>query len=140
MALSFDQVKAIIAPDEPRETEMATLDEEALPHLERLIRGPDRSLAVKAGFALSRLGGSVKTLPIIERLLAETDSPMRVAASRAIHALPELQARPLLGRLLTDRDAGVRKNVLLTMNPNTVQALRPELERVASSDEHSELR
>ena len=106
MSVSMDDVRKVLDPDEPDYTAAAQLGEEALPHLERLVRGGDAMLASKAAYAASLIeGGS----DVVEAAARSEDPVVRVAAAAAVRNMPAAQARPLLRQLSTDEDAGIRK-------------------------------
>ena len=79
--------------------------EEALPHLERLVRGDDPMLASKATYAASLIEGGSDVVEAATR----SDAVVRVAAAAAVRNLPSGRARRMLRQLSDDDDPGIRK-------------------------------
>ena len=85
-------------PDEPDYAAAARLGEEAVPHLERLVRGDDAMLASKATYAASLIEGGADTVetaadsedPVVRvaAAAAGTESPARAVPRSAPTALP----------------------------------------------------
>ena len=106
MSVSMDDVRKVLDPDEPDYAAAARLGEEALAHLERLVRGDDPMLASKAAYAASLIeGGS----DVVETAAASEDPVVRVAAAAAVRNLPSGRARQMLRQLADDDDPGIRK-------------------------------
>ena len=106
MSVSMEDVRKVLDPDEPDYAAAAELGEEALPHLEQLVRGDDAMLASKATYAASLIRGGADTV----ETAADSDDPVvRVAAAAAARNLPLERAEQVLRRLSDDEDAGIRK-------------------------------
>jgi HEAT repeat protein len=106
MSVSMDDVRRALDPDEPDYAVAARLGKEALPHLERLVRGDDLMLASKAAYAASLIDGGSE---VVEAAAGSDDPVVRVAAAAAVRNLPGDRARPMLRRLSEDVDPGIRK-------------------------------
>ena len=106
MSVSMDDVRKVLDPDEPDYAAAARLGEEALPHLERLVREDDRMLASKATYAASLIEGGSDVVAAAAR---SEDTVVRVAAAAAVRNLPNGEARRMLQQLADDDDPGIRK-------------------------------
>jgi HEAT repeat protein len=102
----MQDVRKVLDPDEPDYAAAAELGEEALPHLEQLVRGDDAMLASKATYAASLIRGGADT---VETAADSEDPVVRVAAAAAARNLPPERAQLVLRRLSDDEDAGIRK-------------------------------
>ena len=108
MAVSMDDVRRVLDPEEPSYDAAAKLGEEALPHLQALITGDDPMLASKAAYAASMLEGA--TGEHVVMAAAQSDDPVvRVAAAAAARNLPAESANAVLKDLAADEDPGIRK-------------------------------
>ena len=106
MPVSMEDVRKVLDPEEPDYSAAARLGEDALPHLEVLVRGDDAMLASKAAYAASLIeGGS----DVVEVAAGSDDPVVRVAAAAAVRNLPGDRARPMLRQLSEDDDPGIRK-------------------------------
>lgn len=106
MTVSMKDVRRVLDPDEPDYAAAAELGEEAVPHLDQLVRGDDVMLASKAAYAASLIQGGAETVGTA----ADSEDPViRVAAAAAARNLPREQARRVLRQLTVDEDAGIRK-------------------------------
>jgi HEAT repeat protein len=106
VSVSMKDVRKVLDPDEPDYAAAARLGEEAVPHLDQLVRGDDAMLASKAAYAASLIVGGAET---VATAAVSEDPIVRVAAAAAARNLPREQARHVLGQLSDDEDAGIRK-------------------------------
>src|SRR5919199_2684525 len=127
MAFTYEQVVAILSPDEPTLANVQTLDESAIPHLERMITSDNESLAVKAAFALAH-AQSNKATPILRTLVAHPKPVMRVAAASAASRLPIAEREEIVTTLLDDADLGVQKAALRSVGTNVSAKLKERIE------------
>jgi HEAT repeat protein len=111
MAVTSEQVRAALDPEEPDYEAAAQLGPEALPHLQRFVEGPDPSLASKAAYLAGRIGDP-QAAPILELAAGSDDPAIRVAAAGGVGHLPDEQAEAVLLTLVDDDDPGVRKTAL----------------------------
>jgi hypothetical protein len=108
MAVTMNDVRRVLDPEEPNYGAVPALGAGALPHLEALVTGPDPMLASKAAYAASLLDGS--TGESVVQLAAESsDATVRVAAAAAVRNLPQDSANRMLDTLRSDDDPGIRK-------------------------------
>ena len=139
MALEIQDVRRRVNVDEPDYPALATaLGREAVPHLRALIEDDDPAVASKAVYLLSL----IPTPESLEGLQAATrsgDENVRLAAAAAFR---NLSAPPedALRRLLADPDPGVRKVALRSTESVAGDALRADVERMASGDPEEGLR
>lgn len=108
MAITLEQVRAILAADEPDYAAAARLGPQILPHLKKLIASGDEADASKAASLASRIDDD----RAVELLRAAANSPsslVRLAVAGGVRRLTRPSASGVLMALLNDRDAGVRK-------------------------------
>jgi HEAT repeat protein len=108
MAVSMNDVRRVLDPEEPNYDAAAKLGPDALPHLQALVTGPDSMLASKAAYAASLLEGASGE-SVVRAAAQSRDPVVRVAAAAAARNLPPESARAVLVSLATDDDPGVSK-------------------------------
>src|SRR5919112_4798316 len=108
MAVTSEQVRAALDPEERDYEAAAELGPDALPHLQRFVEGPDPNLASKAAYLAGRIVNA-QAAPILELAAASDDPVIRVAAAAGARYLPDEQTDTLLLTLVDDDDPGVRK-------------------------------
>src|SRR3954468_2527934 len=114
MAVTAEQVRAVLDDIEPDYDRVPAMGRDALPHLATLVDGGDPRIAPKAAYAASLLGDEYAA-EIVERAARSPEPTVRVAAAAALRNLEgEHAARPLR-RLLGDDDTGVRLKALRSM-------------------------
>lgn len=128
MAVSMEDVRALLEPDEPKYRAVPALGAEAVPHLEALIAGDDPLLASKAVYAASLLEGALGVDAVLAGAQSE-DVTVRVAAAAAAQNLPSAEASSVLLDLVEEEDSGVRKVALSSaqeVDPSSALAERLE--------------
>jgi hypothetical protein len=134
MAVTMQQVLAVLAPDEIDYAVAARLGSDALPHLNQLISGSDVGLAAKATY-LAGLIPHATSASAVERAAHSQEVVVRVAAAAAARNLPELAASRILVLLLADQDAGVRRNALKSVPlTKATPELRRQVERLSTTE------
>lgn len=116
MAVTMGKIIKALSSAEPRYKRAAKFGVEALPYLEMLIKKKDVNplLAAKAAYMVSLIHDE-KSVGIL-LLAAESDLvQVRVAAADGIRNLPFPSAEKVLDMLKNDRDAGVRRIALRSM-------------------------
>jgi len=108
MAVSLDDVRKILDPEEPNYQAAAQLGPDAVPHLRELVAGDDPMLASKAAYAASMLEGATGE-EVVRAASQSDDSAVRVAAAAAARNLPAESANAVLEDLAADEDPGIRK-------------------------------
>ncbi len=112
MAVTFEQVKAALDPEEPAYNKAAAaLGAEALPHLAVLVAGDQMMLASKAAY-LAGLIGTAKAVDVVQRAARSAHASVRVAAAAAAGKLSSADSGDVLIKLIDDGDIGVQKVAL----------------------------
>ena len=139
MAVSFEDVLEVINPDEPDYERAATLGPEALPHLERIIKGDDPGLAMKATHLAGRIP-SPKAAEVLSLAARSSEPVVRVAAASAARYLPDEDRSSLVLKFLDDDDFGVRKWGLRAVPARTTPEVRAKLNQLSQSEDDPTLR
>jgi HEAT repeat protein len=108
MAVSMEDVRRVLDPEEPNYEAAAKLGTEALPHLQALVAGKDSMLASKAAYAASMLQGAAGE-DVVRTAARSHDLVVRVAAAAAARNLPPEAASDVLAELVDDEDPGISK-------------------------------
>jgi len=127
MAVTSEQVRSALDPEEPDYEAAAELGPDALPHLQRFVEGPDPSLASKAAYLAGRIGDA-EAAPILELAAVSDDPVIRVAAAAGARHLPDEQVDTVLLPLVDDDDPGVRKTALKAVPASPSQDLAAKVE------------
>lgn len=140
MAVTAEQVRAALAPEEPDYAAAVALGADALPHLSQLITGDNLELAVKAASLASQIPDDRS----VDVALMAAQSPqvlVRVAVAAALPSLTGHPIRPVVTTLLNDADRGVRRLALEAARPVLAD---PEIlgmvQRAAARDPAPEIR
>lgn len=145
MTITMDDVRAGLDPDEPDYAAAAGLGPEALPFLDRLVRGADPMLAAKAAYLASLIPGEARSA-VVAAAAASAEPTVRLAAAASLRNLDEAEAGRLADVLLDEADVGVRKQALRsvarfarsTATPSA--AMTERVRRVAETDPEEALR
>lgn len=130
MAVTRDQVKAALDPEEPDYAKAAKqLGAEALPHLEEMIGGSDTSLAAKAAYLAGLIGGE-RSAPAVAKAARSGQATVRIAAAAAAAHLPAEHSDAVLLQLVDDADRGVQKVALRSAPTQMSTALRSRVSAV----------
>lgn len=132
MAVTMKDVRRVLDPEEPKYSEAAALGPEALPHLRKLVAGPDPQLAAKAAYAASMLEGDAGA-EVVAAAARSEEAIVRVAAASAARNLPGAAAGSVLRELVQDEDSGVRKVARSSVPPDADEDVR-EMARSAPGD------
>ena len=127
MAVTSEQVRAVLDLDEPDYEAAARLGPEALPHLRRFVEGGDPNLASKAAYLAGRIGDP-QAVSILELAATSDDPVIRVAAAGGASHLPDEQADTVLLPLVDDDEPGVRKTALKAVPASPSQDLATKVE------------
>jgi hypothetical protein len=134
MAVTMNDVKAALDPEEPNYEKAAKLGAEALPHLEALVSSGDTMLASKATYLASLIKDD-KSSDIISAAAQSDDPVVRVAAAAAASNLTAAGASPILEELVGDPDPGVRKVARTSVPAKPTAALTRKLEDLGDEGE-----
>ena len=127
MAVTSEQVRSALDPEEPDYETAAELGPDALPHLQRFVEGPDPNLASKAAYLAGRIGDP-QAAPILEVAATSDDPAIRAAAAGGVRHLPDEQADAVLQTLLDDDEPGVRKTALKAVPASPSEDLAAKVE------------
>jgi HEAT repeat protein len=127
LAVTSEQVRAALDPEEPDYEAAAGLGPDALPHLQRFVEGPDPNLASKAAYLAGRIGDP-KAGPILEQAATSDDPAIRAAAAGGVGHLPDEQAEAVVLTLVDDDDPGVRKTALKAVPASPSEDLAAKVE------------
>ena len=134
MALSTEQLRALLDPEEPNYATMATLlAPDDIPGLNALVNGSDPMLASKAAYAMTLIPDTA----VLETVKAAADNPspvVRIAFAAGLRNLGGYDVDGVVMRLLDDEDAGVRKTATSTAGLLESPALKAKLRSVAEED------
>jgi HEAT repeat protein len=108
MAKTLEQLRSQLGAIEPNESTYAGIGSAEIPLLEILLQDKEAWLASRAVFALSRIPDP-KAVSALSRVAADSRQEIRVAVAASAVNLKPSDANPLLLRLLTDSELGVRK-------------------------------
>jgi len=133
MAVTMQDVRAVLDPEEPDYEFAALLGPEALPHLETLVRGDDPMLASKAAY-LAGLLNDERSADVVNQAGQSDHATVRVAAAAAARHLTGTGASDVLISLLSDSDPGVRTVALKSVPDAATDDLRSLVEDINSSE------
>jgi hypothetical protein len=108
MAVTMQQVREVLDPEEPNYQRGVALGPEALPHLDALVSDGDPMLASKATY-LASLIQDVRSTGVVEKAARHPEPIVRVAAAAGASNLPAGSDSDALRALHNDPDPGVRK-------------------------------
>lgn len=140
MAITMEQVRAALDPDEPRYEQAAReLGPDALPHLEEIIRRADEGMAAKAVYLASLIGHD-RAAAVVESGAERPEAAVRVAVAAGAQNLATGRRSPVLLRLLDDDDFGVKKVALRAVPRQPEPALAAKVAALAGAAQDSALR
>lgn len=139
MAISMEQVRAALDPEEPRYSRAADFGPEALPFLEQLIDGDDVMLAAKATYLAGVIDGE-RSEALLKKAAQSAEPVVRVAAAGAARGLRSELAGHVLLSLLGDEDFGVRKVALSSVRAGASPELMARIEELSESEPDPVLR
>lgn len=108
MALTLNNVRKLLAPDELDYAALARMGAQLLPHLNTLITRGNPHDASKAAY-LSGLIRDPRAANLLRSAAKHRSAVVRAAAAGALASQKSATANRALVALLSDRDAGVRK-------------------------------
>jgi HEAT repeat protein len=108
MAITLDQVRRLLAPDEPNYAAAAKLGPALLPHLKALVDSGDHHYGSKAAYLASLIDHD-QAVEVLRSAARSPSALVRVAAAGGIGSMTRPAAAGVLLSLLEDLDAGVRK-------------------------------
>jgi hypothetical protein len=138
MAVTEQQVRAYLEPEEPNYSAAAQLGPDALPVLEQLVRGPDPLLASKAAY-LAALIPHENAARVLEAAAKSGDVTVRVAAAAGLRRMPQVSENIMMD-LVDDLDEGVRKVALKSIKGKMTPKVRGKVQERASREHNPALR
>jgi hypothetical protein len=108
MALTRDQVRLMLNPDEPNYVALARRGAEILPHLRELIQGGDPHYAVKAAY-LATLIDDDRAAALVRTAAASGSAVVRAAAASGLRHTRRAALSDVVMTMLGDADPGIRK-------------------------------
>jgi HEAT repeat protein len=139
MAITLDQVRRLLAPDEPDYAAAAKLGPGLLPHLKAFVDSGNEHYGSKAAY----LAGLIDHDQAVEILRGAAKSPsplVRVAAAGGIRSMTRPAAAGVLLALLEDRDIGVRKLAIESSAIRDNPALLAKIGHLTQKDPSPQIR
>lgn len=133
MAVTMVQVRAVLDATEPDYAQAVKLGPEALPHLEKLVKGADALLASKAVYLAALLQDEC-SVRIVREAAVREDPTVRIAAAAAARYLPCVPVSDILIPLVSDKDRGVQRVALESVRADATAELRATIERLMTSE------
>ena len=133
MAITMNDVRAWLDPEEPNYAGAKSLGPAALPLLLELVRGGDLGLASKATY-LASLIKSAKSVEVIEAAASTNEPILRVAAASGLQNLEPAHAERVLDMLKSDPDPGVRRVMVKSAARVSSPRVAAVLKQMAKSD------
>lgn len=129
MAVTMQDVRSVLDPEEPDYGRAAELGPDALPHLEALVNSGDAMLASKATYAASLIKHD-RSEEIVRAAAQSDDVVVRVAAASAARNMPASGSSNVLLGLVGDPDPGVRKVARAAVPDKPTAELNQRLEEL----------
>ena len=133
MAMTLEQLRAMLAADEPDYAGLARLGPQVLPHLRKLIASPDEGIASKAASLASRINDD-RAVDVLRDAANSPSSLVRLAVAGGVSRVTRPAASAVLMALLSDRDAGVRKLAIKSSVSRDNAALLAKIGDLSRSD------
>jgi hypothetical protein len=133
MPITMQNVRFYLDAEEVNYNRAKELGPEAIPFLLELVQGEDLALASKATY-LASLIQTEAAVAVLQTAAASPEAVVRVAAASSLRNLPEVQAEKVLGQLVDDPDAGIRKVTLNSARPFRSLEIEAKLQQVAETD------
>lgn len=133
MAVTNEEVRALLDRDEPDYEKAAQLGPDAVPLLQRFVESGDPSRAPKAAYLAGRIGGPAAA-EVLKLAAESADSSLRAAAAHGARHLKADEAEAVLTTLLDDDDPAVRKTAIQAVSSVPSPALRAKLEILRNAE------
>jgi HEAT repeat protein len=138
VAVTNEQVRAVLDPDEPDYEAAAQLGPDALPLLQRFVAGSDPNLAAKAAYLAGRIGDPAAA-PILELAAGSAEPGVRAAAASGAQYIGTA-AESVLLTLLDDDDPAVRKVAIKATPAQPSENLLAKLQVLREAEPESMVR
>jgi HEAT repeat protein len=139
MAVTLEQVRRVLSPDEVNYAEAVKLGPAALPHLEKLVEGGELHLATKAAY-LAGLIQDERSAEVLSKAARSPQLPVRLAAATTARNLSRPAVHRVLQQLVSDADHAVRREALKSVTLNPTPELRARIEAVSRDDKLPDIR
>jgi HEAT repeat protein len=140
MALTTEQLRALLDPEEPNYSTMATLlAPDDLEGLAALVKGPDPMLASKAAYAMTLIPDEA-TVTAVKAAVASPHEVVRIAFAAGLPNLGQHGVDAIALQLLEDTDPGVRKTATKTAGALEGPSLVAKLRSMAEKDPEAGIR
>ena len=139
MAMTLEQLRSQLSAIEPNESTYAGIGSAEIPLLEILLQDTETWLASRAVFALSRIPDP-KAVHALSRAAADSRQEIRVAVAASTVNLQPSYANPLLLRLLTDSELGVRKFAVQAVSDAHNEKVQARLRALETQDPSGPIR
>ena len=138
MSVTIEKIRSFLDPEEPNYAEAGKLGPAAIPLLLRLVKENDPLLASKATY-LASLIESNESVEVLKLAASSPNDVVRVAAAAGIKNLKDPPVS-LAQSLLKDKDTGVRKVALRSIEIKPSLSLKPLIEEIAKNDPEKNVR
>lgn len=139
MAVSMEQVRAVLDPDETDYAAAQKLGPECLPHLRSLVLGGEPMIASKAAYLAGLFEGETAN-EVLERAAESKHENVRIAVACVLQRSRKEHAANVLPALLRDVSVSVRMVAMETAARATDMTLIRILEQARDSDESEHVR
>jgi HEAT repeat protein len=133
MATTSNDVRRLLASDEPNYAAAAKLGPAILPQLAQLVTGSNPDLAAKAAFLAGMIHHN-KAVAVLQRAAKSASPDVRLAAAGAARSMKQPAVSGVLLTLLGDRDAGVRKFAIKAAASRSNSALTAKVRDLSQKD------
>ena len=133
MAITMQDVRKWLDPEEVDYANAKKLGPAALPFLLELVNGGDLSLASKATYLASLIKGK-KSAAVLEAALAKDEPVLKSAAAAGMRNLTDSQAERVMTILQDDKDPSIRKVALKSAAAFKSPAIVAKVQQLSASD------
>ena len=139
MTVTFDQVRNLLAADEPNYAVAVRWGSQVLPHLQALINSGDEDLGAKAA-SLAGFIDDDRAVEVLRQAANSASALVRLAAAGALRKMKRPAAASVLMALLHDGDAGVRKLAIKSAATRDNAALLSKIDDLSRRDPSAGIR
>jgi HEAT repeat protein len=133
VAITLEQVRAILAADEPDYAAAARIGPQIIPHLKRLIASGDKAYASKAAWLASHIDDDT-AVEALREAANSSSSLVRLAVAGGARRMTRPAASAVLMGLLSDPDVGVRKLAIKSCATRNNSALLAKIGELSRND------
>jgi HEAT repeat protein len=133
MAITLEEVRALLDAEEPDYAALARLGPQILPHLRTLIAGGDEYFAIKAASLASGINDA-RAVPVLHDAAKSASPRVRLAVAAGIKDITHPSVSGVLMALLNDADHGVRSLALKASATRSNAALLAKIGDISRQD------